>query len=374
MTTFSKWWGAAIAVLSVVAPGPQPASAQNTLAAPAPASAAPAASGATESGNRMTVERVLVRVNGEVFSQGQLTTRQIETLQEMNRGGNKLEASIAEITPALLVSAVDELLLVQRGRELGYKFGDDQFKQALDNIKKDNNNLTDDQLKAALAQSGLTLELLRQRLERSYLVNTVQQREVGRTLSITTEEMRQFYEKNKAEFMTPLTVTLRELMVAVPTRTENGKEVFSAADDAAAKTKIEGIRARVLAGENFTTLVSQLSDSPTKSNGGLIGPLNFDDINPTLKDAVSPLQVGGVTNVMRGPRGYQIFQLDNRSIPSQRPFDSVKNEIEMGLREERIQPETEKLLARLRSQAVIEWKDDTYRKLYEQELAKLAAQ
>ena len=39
--------------------------------------------------------------------------------------------------------------------------------------------------------------------------------------------MRQHYEKNKASFMTPLTVTLREMMVAVPTRTENGKEVFS---------------------------------------------------------------------------------------------------------------------------------------------------
>jgi peptidyl-prolyl cis-trans isomerase SurA len=339
-----------------------------------PAATAPAVQASAEGGNRMTVERVLVRVNGEIFSQGQLTTRQIEALQEMNRGGNKLEASIAEITPALLVSAVDELLLVQRGRELGYKFGDEQFKQAIDNIKKDNNNLTDEQLKAGLAQAGLTLDLLRQRLERSYLVNTVQQREVGRTLSITTEEMRQYYEKNKAQFMTPLTVTLRELMVAVPTRTENGKSVFSAADDSAAKAKIDGIRARVVAGENFTTLVSQLSDSPTKTNGGLIGPLNFDDINPTLKEAVTPLQVGGVTNVMRGPGGYQIFQLDNRSTPSQRPFDSVKNEIEVELRQERIEPETERLLARLRTQAVIEWKDDAFRKLYEQELAKAAAE
>jgi peptidyl-prolyl cis-trans isomerase SurA len=371
MTTFLKWCGAVAVAGVLVATAAETTGAQGAapVAAPPTAAASPA-----EGGNRMTIERVLVRVNGEVFSQGQLTTRQIEALQEMNRGGNKLEASIAEITPALLVSAVDELLLVQRGRELGYKFGDDQFKQALDNIKKDNNNLTDEQLKAALAQSGLTLELLRQRLERSYLVNTVQQREVGRTLSITTEEMRQFYEKNKAQFMTPLTVTLRELMVAVPTRTENGKDVFSAADDAAAKAKIEGIRARVLAGENFTTLVSQLSDSPTKTNGGLIGPLNFEDINPTLKDAVAPLQVGGVTNVMRGPRGYQIFQLDNRSTPSQKPFESVKNEIEVGLRQERIEPETERLLARLRTQAVIEWKDDAFKKLYEQELAKLAAQ
>jgi parvulin-like peptidyl-prolyl isomerase len=169
--------------------------------------------------------------------------------------------------------------------------------------------------------------------------------------------------------MTPLTVTLRELMVAVPTRTESGKDVFSPFDDATAKEKIEAIRARVLAGENFTRLVSELSEAPNKATGGLIGPLNFDDLNPVLRGVVEPLQLGGVTPAMRGPRGYQLFQLDNRSTPSQKPFEAVRGEIENALREERIEPETLKLLTRLRAQAVIEWKDEDYRKLYEQELA-----
>lgn len=341
---------------------------------PPPGGAQPAATAPAEPGARMMVERVLVRVNGEVFSQGELTNRQIEALQELKRGNTNLEASIAEVTPAILVSAIDELLLVQRGRELGYKYTDELFKQSIDNIKKDNNNLDDAGLKTALAQAGLTLDMLRQRLERSYLVRIVQEREVGRTLSITTEEMRQFYEKNRDQFMTPLTVTLRELMVAVPTRTENGKEVFSAADDAAAKAKIEGLRAKAASGESFVALVTASSDSTTKANGGLIGPLNVNDLNPTLKEAVSSLQVGGITAPLRGPRGYQIFYLDNRSTPSLRPFDSVRGEIEVGLREERIAPETDKLLTRLRTQAVIEWKDESFRKLYQQELAKMAAQ
>jgi peptidyl-prolyl cis-trans isomerase SurA len=326
---------------------------------------------ATSSGNRMMVERIIVRVNGEIFSQGQMSARQVEALQELKRDGTNLEASLAEITPDILVAAVDELLLVQRGREMGFRFTDEQFKQSLENIKRDN-KLDDEGLKVGLAQAGLTLETLRQRLERSFLVSVVQQREVGPSLSITTEEMRQYYEKNRNQFMTPLTVTLRELMIAVPTRVDGGKEAFSAADDAAAKERIEGIRARVLAGANFTQLVSELSESPTKANGGLIGPLNVEDLNATLREHVAPLQLGGVTPVLRGPRGYQIFQLDNRSTPSLKPFDTVRNDIEMAIREERIEPATDKLLERLRGQAVIEWKDENYRKLYEQELAKAA--
>ena len=42
-------------------------------------------------------------------------------------------------TPHLILDAVDELLLVQRGRELGYAMSDEQFKSVLDNIKKQNN-------------------------------------------------------------------------------------------------------------------------------------------------------------------------------------------------------------------------------------------
>ena len=87
-----------------------PASLPLTTASTQPSSAA-----------RSMVERVLVRVNGEIFSQGQLTQRQVEAIQDLNRDGAKLEASMAEVTPPLLVSAVDELLLVQRGREMGFK-------------------------------------------------------------------------------------------------------------------------------------------------------------------------------------------------------------------------------------------------------------
>ena len=43
------------------------------------------------------------------------------------------------MTPQLILEAVDELLLIQRGRELGYALGDEQFNSILENIKKSNN-------------------------------------------------------------------------------------------------------------------------------------------------------------------------------------------------------------------------------------------
>ena len=81
----------------------------------------PAAAGLRAQGKSTIVERVLVRVNGEIFTQSQLTQRQIAALRDMEkekRDDSKLGETVASITPELLVTAVDELLLVQRGREM----------------------------------------------------------------------------------------------------------------------------------------------------------------------------------------------------------------------------------------------------------------
>jgi peptidyl-prolyl cis-trans isomerase SurA len=353
---------------------PEP-SAPGAATPPAPAlpSAGPASSSAAP--KSAIVERVIVRVNGEIFTQSQLTQRQIQALRDMDpakRNDANLEATVSQITPDLLVTAVDELLLVQRGREMGVKFTDEQFKDALDNIKKDN-KLDDESLKAALKQEGLTLDELRQQLEKTFLIRAVQQREIGPSMSITQEEQRQYYEKHKADFMTPLTVTLREILVTVPTSNQRGQSVFSVASDNAAKAKIEAIRARAASGEDFTALVTEASESTTKASGGLIGPVNFSDLTTALQESLNALQPGGVTPPLRTTRGYQIFKLEARSTQELRPFDSVRQEIERAIRDERIDPETEKMLARLRTQAVIEWKDDSFKDMYEKQIAKQTA-
>jgi parvulin-like peptidyl-prolyl isomerase len=173
--------------------------------------------------------------------------------------------------------------------------------------------------------------------------------------------------------MTPMTVTLREILVTVPTSTQRGQSVFSVASDNAAKAKIDALHTRAAGGEDFVALVNEASESTTKTSGGLIGPVNFSDLTTALQDALNALQPGGVTPPLRSPRGYQIFKLESRSTPELRPFDAVRPEIERAIRDERIDPETQKMLVRLRKQAVIEWKDDSFKETYEKQIAKQAA-
>src|SRR5215475_14258546 len=90
------------------------------------------------------LEQVLVKVNGDIVTKSDFERMQVEflrqrpDLQNVTADSPELKKAVAESTPQLILSAVDELLLVQRGKELGYVMSDEQFKSVLDNIKKDN--------------------------------------------------------------------------------------------------------------------------------------------------------------------------------------------------------------------------------------------
>src|SRR5690349_24675842 len=85
------------------------------------------------------IEQVLVNVNGDILTKTDFEQRQVAELRNRPELANvtpnspQLRQAIAEVTPQLIVAAVDELLLVQRGRELGYSMSDEQFRQILDN-------------------------------------------------------------------------------------------------------------------------------------------------------------------------------------------------------------------------------------------------
>ena len=118
-------------------------------------------------------EQVLVKVNGEIITKSEFEQRQVAELRNRPELGNvspsspQLRTAINEITPDLILTAVDELLLIQRGRELGYVMGDEQFNNILSSIKKQNNLDDEQKFQAALKQEGLTLADLRRNLERN---------------------------------------------------------------------------------------------------------------------------------------------------------------------------------------------------------------
>jgi len=325
------------------------------------------------------IQKVVVKVNGEIFTQTDLIARQIQALREQQRAVRKAEdltadpalvAALLVVTPAVLLEAVDELILVQHGKEMpNLKFTDAIFARALEDLKKANKIPDDATLQMALKQEGMTMADLRVNIERSFYKGEAERRELMRNMTLTEDEARQYYNAHTDQFMKPATVTLREIVVTVPETSVGGAVSFNVALDESAKEKITALRERALKGEDFAKLVAEASDSASKSSGGIIGPVNTADLSSGLAELLSKMQQGDITEPLRTKAGYQIIKLDVRSVAQPETFEKSREQISQRILESRLDVERAKLLDKLRTQAVIEWKDDGLKKMYEAALA-----
>jgi len=317
------------------------------------------------------LEQILVKVNGEIFTKTDLEQRQVSALRQKGQqidlksdpANQQLRKALDEITPQIMVDAVDEMLLVQRGKELGYKLSDEQFKGVLDNIKKENKLENEEQFQAALKAEGITMVDLRRNLERSMLVQRVQQNEVMGKIGVSEEEARKYYDAHLNEFTTPQSATLREILIAVPTDTNKGLNV---AADEAAKAKADDIRERVTTGsESFEKLAAEVSDAPSKANAGLIGPISLNDLSADLRKIIDGIKPGDVTPPTRMARGYQLYKLEALTVAQTMPFEQAREQIGDRVFTDKRKAEYQKYLEKLRAQAIIEWKNPDVKKAFE---------
>ena len=324
------------------------------------------------------LERILVKVNGGIISQTDFENRQVAYLRDRNTAFDpedlKTDAGllkiVREITPELIVASVDEMLLVQAARELGFEMGDEQFEDVIENIMEQGNIESDLQFEAALRQEGLTRASLRDALERQYLQNAVLQMEILNKIAITDSEAQEYYEAHLEEFTEPAAVTLREILVRVPS-IEAGAPggPLNAALAEEAREKADAAHTRILSGEDFATVAAEASDAPSKANGGLIGPVIRDELAVSVLQLIEGLRVGEVSDVARTPQGYQFFKLESATEATPRPFEQVRVTIVDRVFGDRRLVAYDALLEKLRSEAIIEWKDEGLRQAYEQRLA-----
>jgi peptidyl-prolyl cis-trans isomerase SurA len=317
------------------------------------------------------IEQILVKVNGEIFTKSDLEQRQVAALRQKGQALDlksdpnnvQLRKALDEITPQIIVDAVDEMLIVQRGKELGYKLSDEQFKSVVDNIRKENKIENEEQFQAALKSENMTMADLRRNLERSMIVQRVQQNEVMTKIGVTDDEARAYYDAHMNEFTTAPTVTLREILVAIPT---DPKGINVGADEAAL-ARAQEIRRRVTTGgENFEKVAGEVSDSPSKANAGLIGPLSVNDIAPELRRTIEKMKAGEVSEPVRITRGYQLLKLETITATRVLPLDQAREQISERVFTDKRKAEFQKYIQKLRAQAIIEWKNPDIRKAFEE--------
>ena len=70
-------------------------------------------------------------------------------------------------------------------------------------------------------------------------------------------------------------------------------------------------------------MAAEVSAAPSKSTGGLIGPINVTELSEPLQKLLKTMKPGQVTPPIRVAKGYQILKLETLKEASVQPFDDV---------------------------------------------------
>jgi parvulin-like peptidyl-prolyl isomerase len=296
--------------------------------------------GAAGAAHAEIIERIIVKVNGEIITLSEFQERQIAAAQAARVPPEQIGSFLRQSNARLLQQAIDEVLLLQKAEDSGLQLPPEYIDEIIESIKKENNVTTEEQFQAALAQEGMTLDELRTSIRKSYTRQMIVRRDVQPRIAVSEEQVLEEYERRKdTDFTKSATVTLQEIFVA---------------EETGGITLAHEIVERARVGEDFASLARAHSAGPTAGSGGELGEIAQGDLSPDLEETAFALSVGSVSDPIAVDGGYRILRVLAKTTGSVVPFAAAKQRIRNEMMGARFDEEYEVYIAEVRKDADIE--------------------
>jgi parvulin-like peptidyl-prolyl isomerase len=297
------------------------------------------------------VEEIIAKVNGDIVTRSEVERgkRQIEAdLKQRGVKVPELEKQLAEREKNVLSERIDQLLLVQKGREMSINV-DPEVSKYIAQLQLESKIADQEKFQAYVReQSGQPYEDFRNEIRNGILTRRVINQEVGGRINVPKADVRKYYDEHKSEFIRQEQVFLREILVST-----DGKD---AKGIAAAEVKAKALSARGKKGEKFGELARDNSDAATGKQMGELGAFKRGELDKKIEEIVFKEDRGFVTDPIRVANGFLILKVEERFKEGQAPFEEVENEVMEKLYMPRMQPAVREYLTKLRQEAFLEIK------------------
>jgi len=295
------------------------------------------------------VEEIVAKVNGDIITRGELERKRQETEALMKRqglNGAALDQALKQQEADALREQIDQLLLVQKGKDLNINV-DPEVTKRLAQIQLETKIADPDKFHDLIRQeTGMTFEDYRAQLKNQFLTQRVIGQEVARNVNIPHSEIEKYYEEHKSEFVREEQVFLREILISTEGKTPE--------QAALAEKRAKDLVARGRKGEKFGELARQFSDAETKDNFGELPAYKRGQLRKEIEEIVFTQKKGFVTDPIKMPNGFEILKIEERYEPGQAPLAEVENEIMEKLYAPRMVPKVREFLTKLREDAFLE--------------------
>jgi len=302
-------------------------------------------------------DRIVAVVNDDIITLSELNEEGAPYFQALIKQvpTEQQQAEMQKLRQEVLSHLVDQRLIEQQAAKLEIQVSEADIDQTIETILTDN-HVSREQYKQDLAGKGLTEPQYREQLKRQMLQSRLVSHEIRSKVVITDERINQYYQENYAAGPGPDGAGYHLLQIGFLFGDEYKLKTAAEARQAAteAKKQLDG-------GKAFTELAKEVSDLPSKEDGGDIGVFQKSELAPFMKDVVLSLKAGEVSDIIETPTGYQILKLvsapdegkDEGKAKVAAPPE-IKKEIEAKLYKEEGEKLFNKWISELRAKAFIQ--------------------
>lgn len=313
------------------------------------------------------VEEIIARVNNQIITRSEYVRSRDQLKQEVQQqDAANADRIFAEKQRDVLRDLIDQQLLLQKGKDMGIT-GDTDLIKRLDEMRKQMNLGTMEELEKAAEAQGASYEDFKQNMRNQIVTQKVIGQEVGSKLAMNKDEEKKFYDLHRAEMEQPEQVRLREILVAPrppshpPTtpgvKPEPPTEAENEAALSVAQKKAEALLEQIHKGEKFAELAKKNSDGPSAKDGGDLSYFKRGTLAKELEDKVFALKAGETTDVIRTKQGYVILEVSEHTSAGIPTMKEVEPKIQDALYMQKLQPALRAYLGTLREQAYIDIKN-----------------
>ncbi len=210
-------------------------------------------------------------------------------------------------------------LLYQESKKTDLGKLDKDIKEQFEAIKKGFNS--DKEFYQVLKERGISEKDLREDIKKGIFIKNYLEEKVYSDIQVTEEDKIAEFNKNQDKLNIPERIKVSHILV------KTGKDATEEEKQKAGK-KIEDIRKKALAGEDFAQLAKQYSEDESGAQGGNLGYFRRGEMIKSFEDVAFALNQDEISDVVETDFGYHIIKLTDRKAPHTLTYEEVKKDIE----------------------------------------------
>ena len=295
------------------------------------------------------ISGVAAIVNDDVITTYEVDREVLQLSKEVEKKAPGEAADKDALRKAAISRLIDKKLIEQKIKELDIRIPEEELRQSIEDVKKQN-NLTQEALVTALAGQGLSFDQykaqLKEQLERLRLMS----QEVKAKIQVGEREMKEFYDANRGKYGEEEFFRARHIFFKL------GKNATESEIERVTATATK-VMQEARSGKDFAELAKKYSEDPSAAkDGGELGTFKKGDMLPEIETAVAGMKAGEISDIVKTQAGLHIIRLDERTKGKMKPFEEVKSEIEDLLYKKKSEERFNQWVTDLRKSAAIEIK------------------